>query len=378
MADSTGIDKSNVVALNRWLDDRPGISNREAARQLGIHESYIRRAKSARPEGVKMRLKIADVQWTSQTQPRVKICEETVERYATAKRDGAVFPIPVVFTDGQTYWGGDGAHRTAADVVLGLSEAEFEVRHGTDRDAFDHAVLANKLNGLPFNRDDRKRIALRLIADRGKSNRQVAKEVGVDEGTIRNWRSEAEKPSLIDWRAVNESFAADRDGGWGDVETTADGLAVVDGDDSYPDPDPAPTPPSVAVHRPSPKPTDPDPSGAENSAPDDEWEGETEEPVPLTDDEWLDTLPTYAKLSGAARDVFRRDALYFRSLTETDHYARVKREAMKDGKSIGLRGRFQVKAVGFFRAKHPASWLVCGDCEGAGCDTCRRGGYAID
>lgn len=393
MNESMGIDKSNTESINRWLDDHPAISGREAARQLGIHESYIRRAKAARPKGTTMRLKISDIRRDDSTQPRVKIDAETVERYAVAKKNGAKFLPATVFFDGHIYRMGDGFHRTQADADLGIEEAEFDVRPGGEKEAFAHGLLANNQNGLQLNSADRKRAYHWLFENEpGLTGREYARRVGVDEKQVRRWKEDAAPVALIRHEESDYSFngippefpsidgqdpsTIPHDDDWSTEESLPDGSPVVDGGEAYSDPDPAPKLPSLAVNRPTPKLPDPVPDSADMSA---GWEGESEEVPSQTDDEWLATLTIRDKLSPTCRAVFDRDALVFKHFTEAESYLSLATlgNRLLDKKTPGLKGRYHSRLSSFLRTKHPRSWLRCEPCGGKGCDQCNRGGYGI-
>lgn len=392
MNESMGIDKSNTESINRWLDDHPGISGREAGRMLGIHESYIRRAKAARSKGTTMRLKISDIRITTETQPRVQIDTETVTSYRVAKENGAKFLPPVVFHDGSAYHMGDGAHRTAADVAIGLTEIECEVRQGGEKEAFSYALLANLQNGLQLNSADRKRAYWWLVANEpGLTGREYARRVGVDEKQVRRWKEEVEQ-ALERSKAAEygmlpsdyrQMIAIENGSSSGDVvddlsteESLPDGSPVVDGAEAYSDPDPAPRLPSLAVTRPLLKLPDPVPDSADMSA---GWEGESEEVPSQTDDEWLATMPIRERLSPTCLAVFDRDALVFKHFTEAESYLSLATlgNRLLDKKTPGLKGRYHSRLSSFLRTKHPRSWLLCDLCKGVGCDQCNRGGYGI-
>lgn len=371
MNESHGIDKSNVEVINRWLDQHPGISGREAARQLGIHESYMRRAKAARPKGTMTTLKIADIVRTSATQPRVAICPETVTRYAAAKADGAKFPPPVVFFDGTTHRCGDGFHRIEADLANGLDWVECEVRDGGEREAYLHGLTVNSLNGLPLTTADRKAAVQRLkIDDPDLSVRKLAKMVGIDPKQVQRWL-EPLKPVTVD--IVHSPGPPDV--GQFIEDSEEDQLAyaidatrspmVGELPDEWSEPLAVGPFPSLAVNRPELPP----------------MTGDLPEPVAkLTDEEWLAGLSVRAKLSDTCRAVFDRDALIYRQLvTENQDYQRWYATAKKliDSKTPGLRGHYHAAFQRSVRLKHPGSCLVCGECSGKGCDTCNRRGYQL-
>jgi len=124
---------------------------------------------------------------------------EKVAQYAVVFEEGGEFPPVVVFRDEETdeLYLGDGFHRLAAAERAGLDEIEVEVRPGGYDAAVEHAEEANLTHGLNLSTRDKRFILERRIR-RGHewaswSNRALAAALGVDEGTIRNWRKALEK-----------------------------------------------------------------------------------------------------------------------------------------------------------------------------------------
>lgn len=73
--------------------------------------------------------------------------ENMVDEYANLIADGAVFPPPVVYFDGETRWLSDGFTRYAAYKLAGKAGAKFEIRKGSWDDAFRHSMSSNLTNG---------------------------------------------------------------------------------------------------------------------------------------------------------------------------------------------------------------------------------------
>jgi hypothetical protein len=108
---------------------------------------------------------LASVRIDGGTQPRTELSLETVDRYAEAKRDGAVFPPGVIFDDGSNLWLAAGFHRYFADKKNETTEAPFEVRQGTLRDAVLYSVGENATHGLPRSNEDKRRAVKILLED---------------------------------------------------------------------------------------------------------------------------------------------------------------------------------------------------------------------
>jgi hypothetical protein len=134
---------------------------------------------------------IKDLRLDGGTQPRATIDFEAVFDYMDAMADGAKFPPVVVFYDGASYWLADGFHRVKAAEQAGGDEVECDLHQGTQQDAQWYSFSANKTNGLRRTNDDKHRAVVAALGHPNGaqlSNRQIATHVGVDEGTVRNWR----------------------------------------------------------------------------------------------------------------------------------------------------------------------------------------------
>lgn len=127
-------------------------------------------------------------------QSRVAIEEQTVREYAADRVKKVDFPPIVVFKDYENrYWLGDGWHRTIAEKGIGNEWIHAEVRIGGKRDAILHSVGANADHGLRRSNVDKRKAVLMLLYDEewGQwSNRAIARQCGVDEKTVRNFRKE--------------------------------------------------------------------------------------------------------------------------------------------------------------------------------------------
>ena len=135
---------------------------------------------------------IKDLRLDGGTQPRATIHFEAVFDYMDAMADGAKFPPVVVFYDGDQLLAGRRLPSGQSGGTGRWRRDRVRCRQGTQQDAQWYSFSANKTNGLRHT-DDNGRISA-VIAALGHpngaqlSNRQIATHVGVDEGTVRNWR----------------------------------------------------------------------------------------------------------------------------------------------------------------------------------------------
>ena len=88
-------------------------------------------------------LKLTEIVTTAGTQVRARLDTDTVDEYASAMVDGAVFPPVVVFHDGNRYILADGFHRIMAAQRNGFKDFECDVRKGAKSDALKFALAAN-------------------------------------------------------------------------------------------------------------------------------------------------------------------------------------------------------------------------------------------
>src|SRR5262249_15923861 len=120
-------------------------------------------------------------------QARVAIRPAVVREYAQAMKEqlaeGSLrFPPVVLFTEGTTYWVGDGYHRVLAARSLELKEILAEVHPGTQREALLYAISANAAHGLARTNADKRRAVTLLLNDAewGQwSDREIARRWGV-------------------------------------------------------------------------------------------------------------------------------------------------------------------------------------------------------
>jgi transposase-like protein len=156
-----------------------------------------------------VRLPIAEIRLDGGTQPRTALDFTAIDDYAEAMAAGVKFPPVVVFHDGEHYWLADGFHRLKAAFASGFDTIDCELPQGTLEDAQWYSFSANKTNGLRRTNEDKQRaVKSALLHPRAAemSNSAIARHVGVDEATVRNWRTRLAASSeipKIDTRTVS-------------------------------------------------------------------------------------------------------------------------------------------------------------------------------
>ncbi len=151
--------------------------------------------------------RIAELRRDGDTQPRGGLNEDRVKEYMEAKREGIILPAVKICFDGKDKWLWDGFHRVEAHLRLGLEEIAVSIQRGTMLDAQWLSCAANKEHGLNRTQEDKERAvrkALRHPNGATKSNRDIARHVGVDEKTVRKYRAEMESTAEIPQLANRE------------------------------------------------------------------------------------------------------------------------------------------------------------------------------
>ena len=98
-------------------------------------------------------------------QPRLKVDGDLVKYYAELMRVGAEFPPLVLYdVDGQLVLS-DGRHRKLAAEKIGLAVFLCQIRSGTIKDAFRHALWANARHGLRYTVEDRFNAVTMMLKD---------------------------------------------------------------------------------------------------------------------------------------------------------------------------------------------------------------------
>lgn len=124
-------------------------------------------------------IKLNDIEVTTETQVRERICQETVDEYAQEMQEGAIFPPIELVEDGILYFIADGYHRYEAAKKLDKGFIEANVRQGSVRDAILIGLSSNHNHGLRLTIDDRRKMVRLLLEDaewRNWSNAEIAKK----------------------------------------------------------------------------------------------------------------------------------------------------------------------------------------------------------
>lgn len=147
------------------------------------------------------RLNTIRIKTNGGTQPRGKVDDDVVREYATALREGAVFPPVTVFYDGNDYWLADGFHRHAAHLEIDRFVIDADVRQGTRRDAVLFSVGANAAHGLRRSNADKRRAVETLLRDAewGKwVDAEIARRAAVSPMTVGRIRQDLISNKVID------------------------------------------------------------------------------------------------------------------------------------------------------------------------------------
>ncbi len=144
-------------------------------------------------------LPVEQIRLDGGTQSRAQINMAVVAEYAEEMQAGAQFPRPTVFHDGQNYWLVDGFHRLYAHKQAFPEYPMWvEIQDGTQQEAIWESLKQNLSHGLRrTNADKRKAVETALIKFTDKSNRDIARQCGVAEASVRNIRAELESSAQI-------------------------------------------------------------------------------------------------------------------------------------------------------------------------------------
>jgi hypothetical protein len=353
------------------------------AKALGCHHESVQRRKRARqgvaappyrPEPVWIGLD--ELVLDDRLQMRPKLDMHAVKDYAALVDD--LDPVEVVRVELTPYLA-HGFHRYHAHKLEGLTRIRAFVHVGTFEDALEVACRANAKHQVP--RCDEtigKAVATYHALHPDASARAVGKALSVHHervsailegyGTVRERRTAKREganghagangvaappaqPTLFDaCEDIRQAGGSD----WDDIDDPAAFLGREPGADDDKGME------EEAGEAPSP------PRGAPDGLPPD-----------LADD--VRALPLWDALEGRdTRAAFGRDAvLYFRLREAKESLGNLHRRHMPKAVPGEPKGHYQHVVDHFLSTDHPRKWVLCRRCDGAGCQSCLRRGYAI-
>lgn len=131
-------------------------------------------------------------------QSRAGTCETTVSEYAELWEAKADFPPVTLFSDGSSYFCGDGHHRILGAQRAGVAKIEATVLKGGKSDALLYSASANVNHGKRrTNADKRKAVKIVLDLHAEWSDRAIAEHCSVNDKTVSTVRGELESTAEI-------------------------------------------------------------------------------------------------------------------------------------------------------------------------------------
>lgn len=154
------------------------------------------------PTPANRRLYLSQIRLDGGTQPRAGLYQRHIDDLADDLRAGAVLPPVDVMYDGEIYWLFDGFHRWHATKAARGASAVIDVRvhQGSQQDAQWASFAVNKTHGLRRTTEDKQRAivaALKHPNGASRSNREIARHLGVDDKTVGTWREKLESAAEI-------------------------------------------------------------------------------------------------------------------------------------------------------------------------------------
>lgn len=160
---------------------------------------------------------IAQINLSHETQARTKIDTDHVADLVQAVKAGAVLSPVELFSDGQTYWIGDGYHRVEAAVKRKAKSIRARVHSGGKNAAILHAAGANTAHGLkPTPTDKRRAIRMALAVAPDWADNRIAKHCGVSNHLVAEVREEVRLENSNVGRLENSNLDAADDSAKGD------------------------------------------------------------------------------------------------------------------------------------------------------------------
>ncbi len=153
--------------------------------------------------GFKQWVNINSITLDAGTQSRQQTNQVTIDDYQRQMEDEQwnweFEPLPLLFTDGNNYYPGDGHHRILAAMTV-REDIFAEVRQGTLRDAIFYSCQANRFHGLQRSRADKRNQVELLLCDlewQIMSDRAIAEHCGVSAPFVGNIRHELVKSGTV-------------------------------------------------------------------------------------------------------------------------------------------------------------------------------------
>jgi hypothetical protein len=142
------------------------------------------------------RLRLDRIRLDGDTQPREELDPNHIEDLKADAQAGDTFPPLDVFFDGREYWLADGFHRWHTYHRLEVGTAEVKIHAGNIQAAQWFALSkANRTHGKRRTREDKVRaVRLALLHPNaaGRSDRDLAADLGVHHETVAKYRAELE------------------------------------------------------------------------------------------------------------------------------------------------------------------------------------------
>lgn len=143
-------------------------------------------------------MRLEEIRIDGGTQARAKMSDVTIQDYADAMKDGAIFPPVTVFFDGSEYWLADGFNRYYAHKLISRQHIDIDIKQGTRLDAKLYAVGANSSHGQRRTNEDKRNAVLMVLSEpdwKGWSAREVAKHCAVSHWFVNDIKKSLEAPS---------------------------------------------------------------------------------------------------------------------------------------------------------------------------------------
>lgn len=143
-------------------------------------------------------MRLEEIRIDGGTQARARMSDATINEYASAMKDGAIFPPVTVFFDGEEYWLADGFNRYYAHKLIQRPHIDIVIKQGTRLDAKLYAVGANSDHGQRRTNEDKRNAVLMVLSEpawKGWSARDVAKHCAVTHTFVNDVKKSLEAPS---------------------------------------------------------------------------------------------------------------------------------------------------------------------------------------